>query len=113
MRIIDSNYAVYYSHLGANPEAPRKGSKKSFHEFWPRESFSQFWDGFFEDFRFAYDVPFPEGRKRATGASSPRTGFSDDKKITKEAPTIGSPSDRKILGLPPSGSLTIEELKKA
>jgi hypothetical protein len=100
-------------HIGSNPEAPRKGSKKLFHEFWQRESFSQFWGGFFEDFRFAYDVPFPEGRRKGVGGSSPHNGSTGEKKVTKEAPTIGSASDRKILGLPPSGSLTIEELKKA
>ena len=99
--------------IGSNPEAPRKGLKKMFHEFWQREHFSQSWGGFFEECRFAYDVPFPEGRKKATGGSSHYTGFTGDKKVTKETPTIGSPSDRKILGLPPSGSLTIEELKKA
>lgn len=92
----------------ANQEASQKEFKADPFQFiWQSEKnhFSQWW-GFASDFFF-------EERSTHFSSGFSRNSDSSNKKKVKVEATVGLPSDRQTLGLPPTGCLTMEELKKA
>lgn len=100
-----------------NKKGSQKGSRKDpFHFMWQTGSsfYTDCWgDSFHQDFAFAYGSPFGKDRSSAGSFAGETNDHPGKNKAKVELRSIGSPSDRQTLGLPSSGSLTMEELKKA
>ncbi|KAI5055586.1 hypothetical protein GOP47_0029107 [Adiantum capillus-veneris] len=110
-----SDFDVQYGSKNQKRAAQYAGQRDRSQFTW-QDSYTEWWGDFFhEDFEFEPGSSYTTGR--STGRTSTCRCSCDDnpgKKKAKVGPqTIGSPSDRQTLGLSPSGSLTIEELKKA
>eukprot|EP00250_Pteridium_aquilinum_P018834 c24215_g1_i1 orf=386-1189(-) len=113
----DAHFGPTNNKRSGKTASHRASRKDPFQFMWQTANrfYSECWGDFFhQDFAFAHGSPFSRNRSSAGGFSA---GDTDDhpgkKKVKVEPRTIGSPSDRQTLGLSPSGSLTIEELKKA
>lgn len=93
----------------------RSSRKGPFETMW--QAFHTEWweDIFHEDFAYGtHGSPFTTDRSNASSYSWDTTDENPGKKKAEaESPTIGLSSDRLTLGLAPTGSLTIEELKRA
>ncbi|MCO5584514.1 hypothetical protein L7F22_038442 [Adiantum nelumboides] len=117
-------YTCYKHRSDFDTQSGSKSKKRSGQHASEKEPFQFMWqnvytdwgDFFHEDFAFAYGSSSPSGRSTSRTRTSGCSCDGDNpgkQKAKVEVQTIGSPLDRLTLGLSPSGSLTVEELKKA
>ncbi|MCO5587903.1 hypothetical protein L7F22_041855 [Adiantum nelumboides] len=115
-------YTCYKHRSDFDTQSGSKSKKRSGQHASEKEPFqfmyTDWWGDFFhEDFAFAYGSSSPSGgstsRTGTSGRSCDGDNPSKQKAKAEVLQTIGSPLDRLTLGLSPSGSLTVEELKKA